>query len=49
LILDWHLIYRNASEVAALRPDGVGLEDVHIEGDETGVNLFLETRKANGI
>jgi extracellular factor (EF) 3-hydroxypalmitic acid methyl ester biosynthesis protein len=47
LILDWHLIYRDASKVAAIRPDGVGVEDVHIESDQTGVNVFLETRKAN--
>jgi extracellular factor (EF) 3-hydroxypalmitic acid methyl ester biosynthesis protein len=48
LILDWHLIYRNAAQVAKLRPDGVADEAVRVESDETGVNVFLEVRKTNG-
>ncbi len=49
LILDWHLIYRDALGVAALRPSGVPAEDVRIESDDTGVNVFVETRKPNGL
>jgi extracellular factor (EF) 3-hydroxypalmitic acid methyl ester biosynthesis protein len=49
LILDWHLIYRDALGVAALRPEGVAEEDVRIESDDTCVNVFVETRKPNGL
>ena len=45
LILDWHLIYRDAAKVAALRPEGVPEDEVRIESDDTGVNVFLEMRK----
>jgi len=48
LILDWQLIYSDVTKVAAIRPDGVGVEEVYIESDNTSVNVFLETRKANG-
>jgi extracellular factor (EF) 3-hydroxypalmitic acid methyl ester biosynthesis protein len=48
LILDWHLIYRDALTVAALRPEGVSENEIRIESDDTGVNVFLETRKTNG-
>jgi extracellular factor (EF) 3-hydroxypalmitic acid methyl ester biosynthesis protein len=46
LILDWHLIYRNAAQVAALRPDGAPEEAVRVESDQTGLNVFLEARKS---
>jgi extracellular factor (EF) 3-hydroxypalmitic acid methyl ester biosynthesis protein len=49
LILDWHLIYRDAGRVAALRPEGVPEEEVRVVSDETGVNVFLEARKPNGV
>ena len=49
LILDWHLFYRDASKVVAIRPDGVREDELHIESDETSINVFLETRKANGV
>ena len=49
LILDWHLVYRDATKVAAIRPDGVREEDLHIESDDTSINVFLETRKTNGV
>jgi extracellular factor (EF) 3-hydroxypalmitic acid methyl ester biosynthesis protein len=45
LILDWHLIYRDALKVAALRPEGIPAEAIRIHSDDTGVNVFLETRK----
>jgi extracellular factor (EF) 3-hydroxypalmitic acid methyl ester biosynthesis protein len=47
LILDWHLIYRNADQVAALRPDGVPEGALRVQSDQTGFNIFLEARKAD--
>ena len=48
LILDWHLIYRDAAQLAALRPEGLPEEAVRIHSDLTGVNVFLEARNTNG-
>jgi extracellular factor (EF) 3-hydroxypalmitic acid methyl ester biosynthesis protein len=48
LILDWHLIYRDAAQMVALRPEGSSEEDVRVLGDPTGINVFLETTKSNG-
>jgi extracellular factor (EF) 3-hydroxypalmitic acid methyl ester biosynthesis protein len=45
LILDWHLIYRDALKVAALRPDDIPADSIRIQSDDTGVNVFFETRK----
>lgn len=48
LILDWHLIYRDAAQLAALRPDGLPQDALRIQSDITGVNVFLEARNTNG-
>jgi extracellular factor (EF) 3-hydroxypalmitic acid methyl ester biosynthesis protein len=48
LVLDWHLIYRDAAQVRSLHPEGVLPEDVTIQSDVTGINIMLETRKPNG-
>jgi extracellular factor (EF) 3-hydroxypalmitic acid methyl ester biosynthesis protein len=47
LILDWHLIYRNAQQFATLHPDGIPGSECRVASDESGVNLFLEARKPN--
>ena len=44
-LLDWHLIYRDETEIRALTPDKAFAEDVSVHADETGVNLFLRIRK----
>jgi extracellular factor (EF) 3-hydroxypalmitic acid methyl ester biosynthesis protein len=44
-ILEWHLIYRNGQQFRALRPDAADPELVKVQGDITGVNIFLEVRK----
>jgi extracellular factor (EF) 3-hydroxypalmitic acid methyl ester biosynthesis protein len=44
-LLDWHLIYRNEAEIRALTPDKALGENVSVQADETGVNLFLRIRK----
>ena len=49
LILDWHLIYRDAAQMAALRPEGAGADSFRVLGDVTGINVFLETTKSNGV
>jgi extracellular factor (EF) 3-hydroxypalmitic acid methyl ester biosynthesis protein len=48
LILDWHLIYRDAAQLAALRPEGVPETEIRIVSDGTGINMFLEAQKPNG-
>jgi extracellular factor (EF) 3-hydroxypalmitic acid methyl ester biosynthesis protein len=48
LILDWHLIYRDAAKVAALCPVEIPAEEVRVVSDETGINVFLEARKSDG-
>jgi extracellular factor (EF) 3-hydroxypalmitic acid methyl ester biosynthesis protein len=44
-LLDWHLIYRNDTQMRDIRPDAADKTDVCIRTDATGVNLFLEVRK----
>jgi extracellular factor (EF) 3-hydroxypalmitic acid methyl ester biosynthesis protein len=44
-LLDWHLIYRNASQLRALRPSQVLTEDANVKSEVTGVDLFLEVRR----
>lgn len=47
LILDWNLIYRDAAQLATLRPEGLSEEAVRIHSDLTGVNVFLEARNSH--
>ena len=47
LILDWHLIYRDAAQVATLCPEEVPQEEVRVLSDDTSVNVFLEARKSD--
>jgi extracellular factor (EF) 3-hydroxypalmitic acid methyl ester biosynthesis protein len=44
-VLDWHLIYRDAADMKALKPDRAGADEATVCADYTGVNLFLEVRK----
>lgn len=44
-LLDWHLIYRDGRQMAALAPDGVAPADCKLVSEQMGVNLFLEVRK----
>ena len=48
LILDWHLIYRDAAQMGALRPEGVAEDEARVYSDVTGVNVFLEARNSDG-
>jgi extracellular factor (EF) 3-hydroxypalmitic acid methyl ester biosynthesis protein len=45
LILDWNLVYRDAANARALRPEGALEDEVRVLSDETGINLFVEVRK----
>jgi extracellular factor (EF) 3-hydroxypalmitic acid methyl ester biosynthesis protein len=44
LILDWHLIYRDAAQFVQLCAGIVPEETVRVRSDDTGVNIFLEAR-----
>lgn len=44
-LLDWHLVYRNHSEMMDLVPGALNPESTRIIADATGVNLFLELEK----
>jgi len=44
-VMDWHLNYRRGSQLAALRPDRVGMEDGQVLADATGVNIHYLLRK----
>ncbi|MDQ8186586.1 methyltransferase [Pelagicoccus sp. SDUM812002] len=44
-VMEWHLIYRDADELANLAPRAADPEAVKVHKDETGVNIFLEVRK----
>jgi extracellular factor (EF) 3-hydroxypalmitic acid methyl ester biosynthesis protein len=48
LILDWHLIYRDAAKLAALRPEEAPPAATRVQSDDTGINVFLEVRKPDG-
>jgi extracellular factor (EF) 3-hydroxypalmitic acid methyl ester biosynthesis protein len=45
LILDWHLIYRDAVQFQNLCLGLIPKEMVRVRSDDTGVNIFLEARK----
>ncbi|MCU0782647.1 MAG: class I SAM-dependent methyltransferase [Verrucomicrobia bacterium] len=45
LVLDWHLIYRDAQRFATLAPDGAPPDGVRVFSEDTGVNIFMEARK----
>jgi extracellular factor (EF) 3-hydroxypalmitic acid methyl ester biosynthesis protein len=45
-VLDWHLIYRDAQQMSTLRPREADPTRVKVQSDPTGVNTFLEVRKA---
>jgi extracellular factor (EF) 3-hydroxypalmitic acid methyl ester biosynthesis protein len=44
-VLEWHLIYRNDRQLAALNPDAASPERVAVKRDATGVNIYVEVRK----
>jgi extracellular factor (EF) 3-hydroxypalmitic acid methyl ester biosynthesis protein len=47
LILDWHLIYRNAAQLEHLCSGIIPKESVTVRSDDTGVNVFMEARKSD--
>jgi extracellular factor (EF) 3-hydroxypalmitic acid methyl ester biosynthesis protein len=44
-IMEWHLIYRNGIQLAALKPSAVKAGDFTVKADTTGVNVYFEARK----
>jgi extracellular factor (EF) 3-hydroxypalmitic acid methyl ester biosynthesis protein len=45
-LMEWHLIYRSADQLRALAPANADPALCRTEADATGVNVFLEIRKA---
>jgi extracellular factor (EF) 3-hydroxypalmitic acid methyl ester biosynthesis protein len=43
-IMEWNLIYRNARQMAALKPPRIEEGNYVIESDSTGVNVFFRAR-----
>jgi extracellular factor (EF) 3-hydroxypalmitic acid methyl ester biosynthesis protein len=48
-LLDWHLIYRTGAEMRALAPRMAAPDDVRVQTDSSGVNVFLEVRKPTHV
>jgi extracellular factor (EF) 3-hydroxypalmitic acid methyl ester biosynthesis protein len=48
-MLDWHLIYRNGTEVAALAPRAAAPDHCKVITEDTGVNVLLEVRKPDRV
>jgi extracellular factor (EF) 3-hydroxypalmitic acid methyl ester biosynthesis protein len=44
-LMEWHLIYRNHAQMAALKPDAAPESSAVITTEATGVNIFIEVRK----
>jgi extracellular factor (EF) 3-hydroxypalmitic acid methyl ester biosynthesis protein len=47
-MLDWNLVYRTPPQMLALKPARV-LEDAGVKSDLTGVNIWIEIRKAGHV
>ena len=45
-VMDWHLIYRTTAQMVATRPEQTAPEDCQLKTDITGVNVYLEVKKA---
>jgi extracellular factor (EF) 3-hydroxypalmitic acid methyl ester biosynthesis protein len=45
--LEWYLIQRNASQMLSLTPAAARRDEVTLECDSTGVNVFMKVRKPN--
>ncbi len=44
-LMDWHLIYRNAGNLAALKPDAITPDEGRVSADATGANIFYTVNK----
>jgi extracellular factor (EF) 3-hydroxypalmitic acid methyl ester biosynthesis protein len=42
---EWHLVYRNQEQLAALKPDAAKDGEFSVRAEATGVNIFIEVRK----
>jgi extracellular factor (EF) 3-hydroxypalmitic acid methyl ester biosynthesis protein len=42
---EWHLVYRNKEQLAALKPDMAKEGEFSVTAESTGVNIFIEVRK----
>jgi extracellular factor (EF) 3-hydroxypalmitic acid methyl ester biosynthesis protein len=44
-IMEWHLIYRNQSDLVSLKPKSISSDVCKVTSDDTGVNIYFEARK----
>jgi len=44
-VLEWHLVYRNSTQLASISPDNVPADQIQTKRDATGVNVYVEVRK----
>jgi extracellular factor (EF) 3-hydroxypalmitic acid methyl ester biosynthesis protein len=44
-IFEWHLVYRDAKQFEALRPDNAHEGSYNVRAETTGSNIFIEVRK----
>ncbi|MGA2868522.1 MAG: class I SAM-dependent methyltransferase [Verrucomicrobiota bacterium] len=44
-VVDWHLIYRNATQMHDLIPKEIARDSVHVFAEASSVNIFAEIRK----
>jgi extracellular factor (EF) 3-hydroxypalmitic acid methyl ester biosynthesis protein len=49
LVMEWNLIYRDAAQMAAIRPTGIEAQAFRVTSDLTGVNVYGECRKPAGV
>jgi extracellular factor (EF) 3-hydroxypalmitic acid methyl ester biosynthesis protein len=48
-LLEWHLIHRTQSQLRGLVPDRAPQSSSSLTTDDTGINIYLEVRKPNGV
>jgi extracellular factor (EF) 3-hydroxypalmitic acid methyl ester biosynthesis protein len=48
-LLEWHLIYRTPVQLKSLIPDRAPARSFTVKTDDTGINVFLEVRKPDGL
>ncbi|MGY8652724.1 MAG: class I SAM-dependent methyltransferase [Verrucomicrobiia bacterium] len=44
-VVDWHLVYRDSTVLASLKPEKAAAGAYEIESEQLGVNIFIKVRK----
>jgi extracellular factor (EF) 3-hydroxypalmitic acid methyl ester biosynthesis protein len=48
-VVDWHLVYRNAQQLAALLPEQAAKDATRVIAEPISVNIFAEIRKPHNV